>query len=305
MRVVFMGTPEFAVPSLSRVARDHEVIAVYTREDKPSGRGREPSASPVKARAQELGIPVEQPATLRDPSAQSRLAALAPDLIAVAAYGLILPPEVLAIPALGCINVHASLLPRWRGAAPVQRAILAGDQTTGVSIMRMEEGLDTGPYAAQVEDPMDDKSAVELTDELAGIGAETLSSVLEAIAAGTATWTAQDDSVATYADKVTAADVALDPLLAVATALRRVRASTRSAPCRAVLGGTPIVVRRATLGPPDVDPGRALCEGGIVLGVRDGSVRLEELVPQGKAPMSAAAFSRGARLGAECGWTGA
>jgi len=167
VRIVMMGTPAFAVPTLDALLGAHDVAAVYCRPDRASGRGRKVVASPMKEQALAAGVPVEQPATLRDPEAVATLSSYAPDVIVVAAYGLILPPEVLAVPQHGCLNVHGSLLPRWRGAAPVQRAILAGDEVTGVSIMQMEEGLDTGPWCLQVSVPVDEKSADEPAVELA------------------------------------------------------------------------------------------------------------------------------------------
>ena len=226
-----MGTPAFAVPTLDALLDAHEVVAVYTRPDAGSGRGRRVATSPVKQRAHDACIPVEQPASMRDAAAVSGLRSYAPDLIVVAAYGAILPPDVIDLPRLGCVNVHASLLPAWRGAAPIQRAILAGDALAGVSIMRMEAGLDTGPICSTWSTPVGDKDATSLTSELALMGAKLLTDKLPLIASGEVRWAAQDDSLATYASKVTALDVALDPGLTVDDAWRRVRASGPSAPC--------------------------------------------------------------------------
>ena len=203
MRVVFMGTPQFAVPSLERLAQAHDVVAVYTRPDAVSGRGGDPRPAAVKASAVRLGIPVRQPSTLRDSEVVRELERSEADVICVAAYGLILPEPVLEVARLGAINVHASLLPRWRGAAPIQRAILAGDAEVGVSIMRMEAGLDTGPYCLQQSVVSDAKSAIELTAELADLGAGLLISALPAIADGTVTWIDQAENEATYAEKIT------------------------------------------------------------------------------------------------------
>jgi methionyl-tRNA formyltransferase len=301
VRVVFMGTPPFAVPSLDALLRDHEVAAVYTRPDAAAGRGRRTVFSPVKQRALEAGVPVEQPATLRPPDVAERLTRLAPDVVVVAAYGLVLPPAVLEVPAQGCLNVHASLLPRWRGAAPVQRAILAGDDVTGVSIMRMEEGLDTGPYALQVTVSVGEKTSDQLTAELAATGARALSTYL-ASARGTYPWTVQDESRVTYAGKVTAADVVLDPSLTRADALRRVRASSRSAPARATVAGRGLVALRVSDAHADLAPGAAACERDLVLGLADGAIRVDELVPEGRRPMSGADWIRGAHLDADCTW---
>ena len=166
MKIIFMGTPDFAVPSLDLlVANGHDVVAVYTQPPRPAGRGKALTPSPVQRRAEALGIDVMTPTSLRDTQAQSQFSALNADIAVVAAYGLILPQAVLDAPRLGCINVHASLLPRWRGAAPVQRAILAGDAQTGVTIMQMEAGLDTGPMLATISTSIDDKSAGALTAE--------------------------------------------------------------------------------------------------------------------------------------------
>lgn len=297
-----MGTPAFAVPTLDVLLRDHDVAAVYTRPDAASGRGRRIVFSPVKERAIEAGVPVEQPATLKGPEAAGRLAAYAPDVVVVAAYGLILPQAVLDVPPLGCVNVHASLLPRWRGAAPVQRAILAGDEVSGVSIMRMEAGLDTGPYALQASLDIRGLEADELTARLARLGAGALGEYLAA-PPGTLPWVAQDDALATYAEKVTAADVALAPELGVADAVRRVRASTRSAPARATVGGRRVVVLDCEPADAPPAPGEAGCVRDLVLGLADGAVRVTRLVPEGKQAMAGADWLRGARLPDPCTWS--
>ena len=175
MRIVFMGSPDFAVPSLDAlVAAGHEIACVYTQPPRPAGRGKNEQKTAVHERADELGLEVRSPRTLRDPDEQARFASLGSDIAIVAAYGLILPKPVLDAPADGCVNVHASLLPRWRGAAPIQRAILAGDEVTGVTIMRMEEGLDTGPMLLTRETKVNHKTAGDLTAELARLGADAL-----------------------------------------------------------------------------------------------------------------------------------
>jgi methionyl-tRNA formyltransferase len=180
MRLAFMGTPDFAVPTLDALlAAGHELVAVYSQPPRPAGRGKALRPSPVQAQAEAAGIEVRTPLTLRDPVEQDAFAALDLDAAVVAAYGLILPEAVLNSPRYGCLNVHASLLPRWRGAAPIQRAILAGDETTGVTLMAMERGLDTGPMLAMRETVVDRKTAGELTAELAGIGAAMMVELLE------------------------------------------------------------------------------------------------------------------------------
>ncbi len=189
----------------------YPLVAVYTQPDRPAGRGRQLRASPVKTCARAAGIPVHQPGSLRDPAVWAELTATAPDLLVVAAYGLILPPAVLAIPQLGCVNVHASLLPRWRGAAPIHRALMAGDAETGISIMRMEAGLDTGPVFARAACPIErGMTGGELHDRLAMLGAETLRAALPDLLASRLTPEPQDDALATYAAKLSKAEAELD-----------------------------------------------------------------------------------------------
>lgn len=303
MRVVFMGTPSFAVPALHALADTHRVLSVYTQPDRPSGRGRTPRPSPVKEAALELGLPVRQPVTLRDAGEHAYLRSLEPDVVCVAAYGLILPPAVLEVPRYGCLNIHASLLPRYRGAAPVHRAILDGEETTGVSIMLMREGLDTGPYALQVPVPLDELGVDEATALLAEQGATALVRVLDALSASTVEWTEQDDSQATYAAKVTRADVALHPGLTVEDALRRLRASSRSAPSRACVDGTSMTVVSARRASGNPGPGQVgIDKDALVLGFADGGLVLDEVRPEGRACMDGACFARGARLGSEASW---
>lgn len=303
MRIVFMGTPDFAVPSLRLLAQSHEVVGVYTRPDSASGRGAKMRPSPVKSVAEGLGLPVHQPVTLRDPVVLEQLAAARPDVCVVAAYGLILPAEVLAIPAHGCINVHASLLPRWRGAAPVQRAILAGDSVTGVSIMRMEEGLDTGPYCEVEQVEVGEKSATRLTDELAFAGAKALGRALDRLSRGVCEWVEQDESGVTYADKIHKADVALSPQLTVEQALRRVRASGASAPTRVSVAGRVVTIVTASLAQTPTQPGQAIADKtGLVLGFSDGSLQVSSVKPEGKREMDAAQWTCGLRVEQPCRW---
>lgn len=223
MRIIFMGTPDFAVPTLDAlVAAGHDVVSVYSQPPRPAKRGQKPLPSPVHARADALGLAVRTPATLKDAAAQAELAALDADVAVVAAYGLILPRAVLDAPRLGCLNVHGSLLPRWRGAAPVQRAILAGDRETGVGIMQMEAGLDTGPVRLEARTPIDGKTAGELTDELAGLGAAAMVRVLVDIAAFPAV--AQPEDGITYASKIDKAEARIDWNLSAVQVERSVRA---------------------------------------------------------------------------------
>lgn len=209
MRVIFMGTPDFAVPTLNALAAaGHDIAAVYSQPPRKAGRGKKLRPSPVQARAEQMGLEVRDPATLKDETARAQFAALNADIAVVAAYGLILPQAILDAPLEGCLNVHGSLLPRWRGAAPVQRAILAGDTETGVMIMQMEAGLDTGPVRATARTPVDAKTAGELTDELAAKGAQLLVDVLSDLRANAPV--AQSGEGVTYARKIDKAESRID-----------------------------------------------------------------------------------------------
>ena len=302
MRVVFMGTPKLAADILVEIAQQHEVVCVYTRPDAVRGRGAKLEPSSVKAAAERLGIPVRTATSLRDAEEQAHLAELAPDAICVAAYGCILPREVLEIPRYGCLNVHASLLPRWRGAAPIERAILAGDEQTGVCIMRMEEGLDTGPYCVRRATEVEGKSAAELTDELANLGARALLTGLSVVEQGGAEWTFQDDAAATYAEKLAKDELYPDPAEPATVLLRKVLASSEAHPARAVIAGRSATVERVAL--PDDERAAALCEGleqgavrfaakRLFLGAGDGAVEVLSLKPDGKKSMDARAFAAG------------
>lgn len=212
LKIIFAGTPEFAAVTLKALLdSEHQIIAVYTQPDRPAGRGRKLTASPVKALAMEHGIPILQPVSLKDPDAQQALVDLNADLMVVVAYGLILPKPVLTAPRLGCVNVHASLLPKWRGAAPIQRAILAGDTETGVTIMQMDVGLDTGDMLYTVTCTIEPgETAQMLHDKLANLGARALLDTLPGLADGTIQPQPQDDSLATYADKLQKAEAEID-----------------------------------------------------------------------------------------------
>jgi methionyl-tRNA formyltransferase len=303
VRVVFMGTPAFAVPSLRALAGSHEVVAVYTRPDRPAGRGRQMRSSAVANVAMELGIPVVQPASLRDPVELERLRILAPDVVCVVAYGAILPREMLQIPVHGCLNVHASLLPRHRGAAPIERAILEGDADAGVAIMLMEEALDTGPVAMQVALPVGDADAAGLREALSQSGATALIEVLARIDAGDVRWKTQGEDAATYAAKLAPSDVVLDPTLDPTSLVRRVRASGESAASHAVIAGRLITAEAASLagGSPGVGS-VAVSKDGIVLGCEGGAIVVTRLTPSGKRSMSGLDFARGARLADGATW---
>ena len=308
MVVVFAGTPEFAVPSLEALAAGpHRIAAVYTRADRPAGRGRRMAGSAVMARAIELGLPVEQPESLRTPAARERLAGHRPDLIVTAAYGLILPPEVLGLPAAGCINVHASLLPRWRGAAPVQHALLAGDVETGATIMQMDAGVDTGGILLARACPVrPDDTARSLTGRLARIGAEALAEAMTGIAAGRLAPRPQDPSAATLAPRVRKADALMDWSRDARDLERMVRAFDPWPVAFTLAGEEPLRILRAeALADADADPHphppapgtviRAAAEG---IEVQAGAGRLRVLRVQraGKRPMDAREFLNGRSL---------
>jgi methionyl-tRNA formyltransferase len=211
MRAIFFGSPAFALPSLEAVAREHHVLAVVSQPDRPAGRGKRLHPPPVKELALQLGLSVEQPIKLRDGALAKTLSALQPDVFVVVAYGRILPPDLLAVPRLGAWNLHASLLPRYRGAAPIQWAVIRGESKTGVSVMRMEEGLDTGPVAASLEEPIrDDDTAGTLAERLASLGSKLLAATLPRIADGSVTLQAQDEAGATLAPLMKKEDGYLD-----------------------------------------------------------------------------------------------
>lgn len=295
MRVVFMGTPAFSAPSLRALTREHEVVLVVTRPDAVRSRGKRLEPSPVKVAAEELGLPVLETSRMT-PEALDALRAADADVFCVAAYGCILPEAVLTMAPLGCVNVHASLLPRWRGAAPIQRSILAGDAETGVSIMRIGQGVDTGDYCAQAATTVAGKTADELTAELAEMGGELLVEVLPAIADGTAVWTVQDESKVTHAAKIAKEELRLDPVVSALENARRVLASSDAAPARCVLAGKPARVLAAVVSDASPVPaeGQITCAGKrVLLGCADGALELVSVKPDGKRAMPATAWAAG------------
>jgi methionyl-tRNA formyltransferase len=268
LRVVFAGTPEFAVPAFEAcLASGAEVVAAYTQPDRPAGRGRKLAASPVKQAALAAGVTVEQPDTLRDKGARARLASLAPDLLVVVAYGLILPKSVLALPRLGCWNVHASLLPRWRGAAPIQRAILAGDAETGVQLMQMEAGLDTGPVLLERRTPIaPDETGGSLHDRLAALGAELLAEGLARVQRGEALAAKpQSGDGVTYAHKIDKAEARLDWNDSALALERKVRAFDPWPVAEAVVDGERLRIWSAIAEAGGIDG----VPGEVVAGDRD------------------------------------
>ena len=288
LRIVFAGTPEFAAEHLKALLDSpHQIVAVYSQPDRPAGRGQKLAASPVKQLAVQHQIAVLQPQTLRDPAAQAELAALAPDLLVVVAYGLILPQAVLDIPRLGCINSHASLLPRWRGAAPIQRAIEAGDNESGVTVMQMEAGLDTGPMLLKVRTPIaDDDTGGSLHDRLASLGPQAVLEAIAGLAAGTLRGEVQDDSLATYAHKLNKDEARLDWTRPAVELQRLIRAFHPWPICHSTLNGEALKVHAAELGEGSGAPGSLLAadKQGLTVACGQGALRLTRLqLPGGKA----------------------
>ena len=291
MRLAFMGTPDFAVPTLDAlIAAGHEIAAVYTQPPRPAGRGKAATPSPVQRRAEETGLEVRMPAGLRDPAEQQAFAALDLDAAIVAAYGLILPEPILAAPRLGCLNVHASLLPRWRGAAPIQRAILAGDERTGVTIMRMERGLDTGPMLAAMPAEIDRKTAGELSAELAGIGAALMARVLdEHDRIGPRP---QAEARATYAPKIAKTEAKLDFSRPAEEVERQVRAFNPAPGAWFEHGGERIRVLAADIADLAGEPGTVL-DDGLAIACGAGAIVPSRVQRAGRAAMTTSELLRG------------
>lgn len=307
MRIVFAGTPEFAVPPLAALVQSsHEVVGVLTQPDRPAGRGRNLSASAVKEFALENLLSLAQPQTLRTPEGRAALEAWRPDVLVVVAYGLILPPAALAIPKHGCLNIHGSLLPRWRGAAPVQRAILEGDTETGVTIMQMDAGLDTGPILLQRTLPISDADdSVSVLDKLAALGAPALLEVLSSIESGSVSARAQPSDGATYAKKIEKSEARIDWRRSAAEIDRQIRAFRPWPIAETTHRGEQVRVHRA----------RALADAavtphppGSILGLADdlllvacgeAVLGISELQRAGRRSMTAREFANGLRSSEE------
>ncbi|WP_028695848.1 methionyl-tRNA formyltransferase [Pseudomonas cremoricolorata] len=288
MRIVFAGTPEFAAEHLKALLDSpYQVVAVYTQPDRPAGRGQKLMPSPVKQLASAHDIPVLQPPTLRNAEAQAELAALQPDLMVVVAYGLILPQAVLDIPRLGCINSHASLLPRWRGAAPIQRAVQAGDAESGVTVMRMEAGLDTGPMLLKVCTPISaEDTGGSLHDRLAAMGPDAVIQAIAGLADGSLHGEVQDDALATYAHKLNKDEARLDWSRPALELERLVRAFNPWPVCHSTLDGDTVKVLAATLAEGKGEPGEVLAasKDGLLVACGEQALRLTRLqLPGGKA----------------------
>ena len=303
-RIVFAGSPAFAVPSLKRLlASQHEVVAVLTQPDRPAGRGRRLAPGPVKQCALQHDVAVYQPVGLKHTEVLDRLAVFAPDLMVIVAYGLLLPSAVLSLPDAGCVNVHASVLPRWRGASPIQAAILAGDRHTGVSLMQMAEGLDTGPvYAIEQTDIGARETAQELHDRLAELGADLLARCLDPILHGSLTPKAQNETAATYAPRISKADALIDWSRPAPDIDRQVRAYNPWPVAETVLDGQrmrcwrSVLVEAEALSPGSSDQvGRvvAATNEGIDVCTGRGLLRLVELQMPGRRRVNAGDFARG------------
>jgi methionyl-tRNA formyltransferase len=301
LRLIFMGTPDFAVPTLVEiVGRGHEVVAVYTRTAKPAGRGMAPKPSPVEREARRLGLPVHTPATLRTPEALAAVKAHGADAAVVVAYGLILPKPVLDAVPRGCFNLHASLLPRWRGAAPINRAIMAGDRETGVMVMGMEEGLDTGPIAMTERVPIPpDMTAGQMHDALARLGGDLMVRALSALECSSLALMPQPTDGVTYAAKLTNAETRIDwsrPAQAVHDHIRGL-SPLPGAWCELAIDGKPtrLKILRTTLAAGSAPPG-TLVDEAFTVASGDGAVRILELQRAGRQAMKAEDFLRGQSL---------
>lgn len=308
-RIIFAGTPEFACPALAALIEHHPPIAVLTQPDRPSGRGRRLSASPVKQLASAAGIDVIQPDSLKSGESRQALSGLQPDLWVTAAYGLLLPQWVLGLPPLGCWNLHASLLPRWRGASPIQQAILAGDTLTGITLMQMDAGLDTGDMLMRAKTPIGpEETAAELQDRLAAMAADLMIEALERLATGTLPAPVpQDDDLATRAPLIRKSDARIDWTLTAVSLQRRVCAYNPWPVAHGEIDGLPIRIFRARAideePPADCAPGTPVTEAGhpdtVRIACGDGMLEILELQTPGRKRVSAAQW-----LNANPDWRG-
>jgi len=303
LRIAFAGTPQFALPALQALLKSrHQVVGVLTQPDRPAGRGQQMRASPVKLLALDARLPLAQPPTLKTPESRAELAQWAADVLVVVAYGLILPPPVLALPRLGCVNIHGSLLPRWRGAAPIQRAILAGDAETGVTIMQLDAGLDTGPMLLERVRPIGSQdTAGDLHDALSELGAAALLEALDGLAAGTLKPRAQPADGASYAPKIEKSESPLDWSVSAIDLDRKIRAFNPWPVAETRFAGESLRVLRARIAEPagaHEAPGTLLgiAEDGLRVACGEGVLAVRELQRAGKRPVSARDFANAVRL---------
>jgi methionyl-tRNA formyltransferase len=297
MRLIFMGTPDFAVPTLLELAvAGHEIVGVYTRAAKPAGRGLELQPSPVEREARRLGLPVLTPTTLKTAEAEAAFRAHSADVAVVVAYGLILPKAILEAPRLGCFNVHASLLPRWRGAAPINRAIMAGDAQSGVTIMQMDEGLDTGAMAMAERVAIgSDMTAGDLHDALARLGADLMLCALAAAERGSLSLTPQPAAGVTYAAKIGKDETRIDWTKPWRDVHNHIRGLSPFPGAWCEIGGVRVKALRSTKGESKGVPGTAL-DGSLNIACGDGAVRLTQVQRAGRQPMAAEEFLRGTKV---------
>lgn len=289
MRVVFMGTPAFSVTALNAIAARHEVAAVYAQPPRAAGRGQKPRPAPVHQAALDLGLEVRTPLRLRDPDEQARFAALGADVAVVVAYGLILPQPVLDAPRLGCLNIHASILPRWRGAAPIHRAIMAGDKETGIAIMRMEAGLDTGPVLAEARTPIGpEETTADLSGRLSALGADLIVDVLDRLPLPAVPQPAEG---VTYAAKIDKAEARVDWTRPAAEVDRMIRGLSPFPGAWCEIAGERVKLLRSRVASGGGAPGQVL--GGLVVACATGAVEVLEAQRAGKRPVAAAELLRG------------
>ncbi|MDO9639498.1 MAG: methionyl-tRNA formyltransferase [Pseudotabrizicola sp.] len=293
MKIIFMGTPGFSVPVLEALAARHEIVAVYTQPPRPAGRGKADRPSPVHQKALALGLPVRHPARLKDPADQAEFAALNADIAVVVAYGLILPQAVLDAPRLGCLNIHASLLPRWRGAAPIHRAIMAGDATTGVCIMQMEAGLDTGPVLMRQETAIGaEETTADLHDRLSAMGAALIVRGLDQLP--DLTPDPQPETGVTYATKIDKLEARIDFTQAATIVDRQIRGLSPFPGAWVQIGGERVKLLRSRLAMGTGGPGQVL--HGFTIACGTGAVEVTEAQREGKRPMPAVEVLKGLRL---------
>ena len=297
MRIVYMGTPDFAVPALEKLAAAYDVAAVFTQPDKPVGRKQVMTPPDVKVCAQRLNIPVYQPSSMKTPEAAELLKSFAPDVVVVAAYGQILPKAVLEVPRLGCVNIHGSLLPKYRGAAPIQQAVLNGDKVTGVTTMLMDEGLDTGDILLTKETEIgENETSAELFDRLSALGGELILETLAALENGTVTPKKQDEALATHTSKI---DKSLCPIDFSRSAQKihdQIRGLYSWPVATAEIGGKRVKIHKARMAQGSGKPGEILSVKPLVIACGEGALEILELQPEGKKKMTAEAFAAGHQL---------
>ena len=292
MKIIFMGTPDFSVPVLEALAQQHEIVAVYCQPPRPAGRGKADRASPVQARAEALGLPVRHPISLRDPAAQAEFAGFGADIAVVVAYGLILPQAVLDAPRLGCLNIHASLLPRWRGAAPIHRAIMAGDADTGICIMQMEAGLDTGPVLLRQSTPIAEaETTAELHDRLSALGAALICTALAALPLPAVV---QSEQGITYAAKIDKSEARIDWSRPAIEVDRQIRGLSPFPGAWCEVASERVKLLRSVLSDGQAEAGQVL--SGFTIACGEGAVQITLAQREGKRPMAAAEVLKGLRL---------